>query len=68
MPETLSRSILKGLSWFVIRFVSLFIITLMITNDTTTAGAVSTVAYSVGAVMYIIHERVWNRIKFGVTH
>jgi uncharacterized membrane protein len=66
MADSWYRSIAKGVSWFAIRFTTLFIITYYITNDSTLAGALSTVFYSIGAVLYIVHERVWNRISFGI--
>jgi len=66
MSDSWARSIVKGVSWFTIRFITLFIITYYITNDSTVAGTLSTVFYSIGAVLYIAHERVWNNISFGI--
>ena len=66
MSDSWSRSIAKGVTWFAIRFTTLFIITYYITNDTSVAGALATVFYSIGAVLYLAHERAWNKISFGI--
>ncbi|UCH89932.1 MAG: DUF2061 domain-containing protein [Thermoplasmata archaeon] len=65
MSDTWLRSIAKGATWFTIRFVTLFIITYFIIGDTITAGTLTTIYYSVGVFIFLIHERVWNKIKFG---
>lgn len=65
MPDTWKRSIVKGVTWFAIRFTTLFIITFYLTGDGMTAGTLSTVFYSVGAVLYLAHERFWNTLEYG---
>jgi uncharacterized membrane protein len=65
MSDSWMRSISKGISWFTIRFVTLFIITYFIIGDTTIAGTLTSIYYSIGAFLYLFHERVWNNINFG---
>jgi uncharacterized membrane protein len=66
MSDTWSRTISKGATWFIIRFTTLFIITyIMSGGDLVSSGTLTTVFYSIGAVLFIAHERVWNKIEYG---
>lgn len=65
MYDSWKRSIAKGVTWFAIRFTTLFVITLIMVEDSMTAGTLTTVFYSIGAVLYVAHERLWNTLNFG---
>lgn len=63
--ETTLRSIVKSASWRIIGTLDTIAISYFLTGEISTAFAIGGVELFTKMVLYIIHERVWNRIKFG---
>lgn len=63
--ERWRRTLAKGATWFAIRFTMLVGLTYMMTGDIVMAGTLSIGFYSAGIIAYVLHERGWNKIKWG---
>jgi uncharacterized membrane protein len=59
------RSIVKSISWRVIGTLDTVLISYFLTGEIQTAVAIGGVELVTKMVLYVVHERVWNRIKFG---
>lgn len=64
--ETKSRSIIKSISWRIISTVNGFLITWYFTDNISGSLVISLAANFSGLVLYYVHERCWNKIKFGI--
>ena len=64
MQENKTRSIAKVLSWRLIGIVFWPSISYIITGNWIETGLLTT-AFLFMTVMYYVHERIWNRIKWG---
>ncbi len=63
--ESTMRSILKSVSWRVIGTLDTVLISYMLTGQVRTAFAIGGVELITKMILYVAHERVWNRIKYG---
>ena len=59
------RSLLKALTWRIIAFLVTIIAIYIYSGDIKEALIVGTGANLIKIFLYYIHERIWNRIKFG---
>jgi uncharacterized membrane protein len=60
------RSIAKALTWQVLGLTSMTGITYLLTGSLLTGGAVALAGAASGAALYIVHERAWARIRWGI--
>ncbi len=60
------RSFLKSLSWRVIAFAVTVIAVYIYSKDVKESLVVGISANAVKILLYYLHERIWNKIKFGV--
>ena len=65
MHERKRRSILKAISWRIIGTLDTFLISFLITGKFKFAISISGIELLTKFSLYFMHERVWNRIKFG---
>jgi len=65
MYEQKRRSILKAISWRIIGTLDTFLISFLITGKFTFAISISGIELLTKFSLYFIHERIWNRMKFG---
>lgn len=65
MTETPVRSIAKTISWRVTGSGATFAISYAILGDVTVSGTIALIQLTFNTVLYFIHERVWNWIKWG---
>lgn len=66
MPtETPTRSIVKAVTWQLMGLVTMTLIALAITGDLTASSGLAIVSALTGFVCFILHERVWARVKWG---
>ncbi len=63
--ETTLRSVVKSVSWRFIGTIDTVLISYILTGEINTAIAIGGVELVTKMVLYVAHERVWNRIKFG---
>jgi len=67
MLDSQKRTTVKTISWRVAAVTTMAVITLLLTGSWKEA-TVLTIAYQVSAVvLYFLHERVWNGVKWGKT-
>ena len=65
MKEKSYRSIVKSVSWRTIGTIDTIVISLFITGKLDLALAIGGVEVFTKMGLYYLHERTWNRIKFG---
>lgn len=63
--ETHKRSIAKTMTWRVFATATTMLVAYIWLGEWTTSIALALMANGIKAVLYYIHERVWNRIDFG---
>lgn len=65
MTETPVRSVVKTISWRVTGSGATFIISYAIIGDVTVSGTIAAIQLTFNTVLYFVHERVWDKIKWG---
>lgn len=65
MNETNRRSIAKAVSWRITGTIDTFIISWLITGELLLASGIAVTEVVTKVVLYWVHERVWNRVKWG---
>ncbi len=63
--ESHKRSIVKTITWRVIATATTMLVAYIWLGEWTTSIALAIMANGIKAVLYYIHERVWNRTDFG---
>ena len=64
--ETPLRSLVKAVTWQALGLVTMTAITFALTGSLATGGAVALSGAATGAVVYVVHERIWARIRWGL--
>lgn len=59
------RSIVKTLSWRLVGSLSTFAISFFMLGNITIAGTIAILQFIANTILYYIHERIWNKIKWG---
>lgn len=65
MTETNTRSIVKTVTWRLTGSGATFLISYIMTGNLSIAGTIAVVQMTSNTVLYYIHERIWNRLKWG---
>ncbi|MFV0378629.1 MAG: DUF2061 domain-containing protein [Mangrovibacterium sp.] len=65
MREKPYRSIVKSISWRTIGTIDTMLIAWLITGKLTLAVSIGGIEVFTKMFLYFLHERLWNRIKFG---
>ena len=65
LSDSHSRSIAKAVSWRITGTLDTFLISLLITGELTLAGAIAFTEVITKIVLYWLHERAWNKVKWG---
>ena len=63
--DTPARSLAKTISWRITGSGATFIISYAILGDVTISGTIAAIQLTFNTLLYFIHERVWNKIKWG---
>lgn len=63
--ENISRSLLKSVSWRILGTIDTIIISFLITNTIEFALRIGLVELVTKMALYFVHERLWNKIKWG---
>ncbi len=59
------RSLIKTITWRITGSGSTFGISYLILGNFVIAGSIATIQLVTNTVLYFIHERVWDRVKWG---
>jgi uncharacterized membrane protein len=63
--ENRKRSIAKAISWRAFGTIDTMLISWLITGKLVLAVSIGTTELLTKTLLYYVHERIWNRIKFG---
>jgi len=63
--STIQRSLLKTITWRIIGSIDTMIITYFITGNWKFGLAVGGIEVVSKMILYYLHERIWQRIKWG---
>jgi len=64
MQETTTRSLVKTISWRITGSGATFLVSYLVSGNFTIASTIAVSQVILNTVLYFIHERVWNRIKW----
>ena len=67
MVETNRRSLIKTISWRITGSSATFLIAYLISGDLNVSGTIAVIQLTANTILYYVHERVWNKIKWGKT-
>ncbi len=59
------RSIVKTITWRIIALITTMVIVYIYSKDMKQALVIGVSANFIKMFLYYMHERIWNRIKFG---
>jgi len=65
LSDTNLRSLVKTISWRFTGSFSTFLISFLVTGSFALAGSIAVVQIVANTVLYFIHERIWNKVKWG---
>jgi len=65
MTDRASRSIVKTVSWRLTGSGATFLISYAISNNVAMSGTIAIIQVTANSILYYIHERLWNRLKWG---
>ena len=65
MNDTNLRSIIKALSWRLTGTIDTFIVSFFVTGELLIAGSIASIEILTKIVLFWMHERVWNNVKWG---
>ena len=65
MSDTTQRSLVKTISWRITGSTATFLISYLISGNLGMAGTIAIVQLTANTILYYIHERGWNKIKWG---
>ena len=68
MDESRKRSIVKSIVWRVICIVVSVLTVFFLSGKWDIAVAVGTIYNVITMILYYFHERIWNRIKWGISN
>ena len=63
--EQKKRTIIKALTWQSMGFVVMTLLGYLTTGSLRSAGGLAMATFVSGTIMFIIHERVWEKINWG---
>ena len=65
MIDTPTRSVVKTVSWRLTGSGATFLIAFIMTGNFAIAGVIGITQMVSNSILYYIHERLWNNIKWG---
>jgi uncharacterized membrane protein len=65
MVDSHARSVAKAISWRITGTVDTFVISWLITGRAATAGSIAATEVLTKVVLFYLHERGWNLIRWG---
>ena len=65
MIDKPKRSLIKTITWRITGSGATFGISYLISGNFVIAGSIATIQLVTNTVLYFIHERVWDQVKWG---
>jgi uncharacterized membrane protein len=65
LNDTKTRSLVKTISWRFTGSFSTFMISYLVLGSFAVAGSIAIIQIVANTLLYFVHERVWNLIKWG---
>lgn len=65
MKDSNTRSIVKTITWRLTGSGATFLISYIMTGSFAVAGSIATIQIVANSILYFIHERFWNELKWG---
>jgi uncharacterized membrane protein len=65
LSDTSRRSLVKTITWRATGSGATFLISYAIAGNFAIAGTIAVIQLVSNTVLYFVHERVWNKIKWG---
>ena len=65
MSDTPQRSLVKTASWRITGSTATFAISYAVLGDVAVSGTIAIIQLTFNTLLYFVHERVWNRIRWG---
>jgi uncharacterized membrane protein len=65
LSDTVTRSLIKTVSWRITGSLSTFVISFLITGNFVVAGSIALIQVTANTILYYLHERLWNKISWG---
>jgi uncharacterized membrane protein len=65
VSDTTRRSLVKTISWRITGSSATFLIAYLISGNISIAGTIAVIQLTANTILYYIHERVWNKIRWG---
>lgn len=66
MNDSAARSLVKTVTWRVTGSTATFLIAYAMTGNFAVAGVIGATQMISNTVLYYIHERIWNRVAWGM--
>ena len=63
--DTPRRSLVKTISWRITGSGATFAISYAVLGDVTVSSTIAVIQLTVNTMLYFVHERVWNKIRWG---
>lgn len=63
--DTSARSLAKTVSWRITGSTATFLISYAVLGNIAASGTIAVIQLTFNTLLYFIHERVWNKIKWG---
>lgn len=64
--QTRARTMVKMLTWQGLGLVTTTLLAFAFTGSWAAGGALALVSTAVGAVFFVVHERAWDRVRWGL--
>lgn len=64
--ETRARTLAKAVGWQVLGLVMMALVGAVLTGSLALGGTLAAVNAGLGFVLYVVHERVWARVRWGL--
>jgi uncharacterized membrane protein len=65
LSDTTRRSLVKTISWRLTGSGATFLISYLIAGNFVVAGTIAVIQLVSNTILYFVHERLWNKIKWG---
>lgn len=65
MQDTSLRSVTKTITWRLTGSGATFLVSYIISHNFAMASTIAIVQLTLNTILYYIHERIWNRVKWG---
>ncbi len=65
MMDSTIRTLAKTLTWQTSGLIVMMAITYVVTGSLLDGGIVAVVSAATGTCFYVIHERLWSRVRWG---